>query len=79
MPPAALAHPFDDGNGRGARLLMNLILMKKGYPPAIVRNEKRRFYLECLIKADRKDLNPFIMFITESLLETESSILKDLE
>lgn len=72
-------HPFDDGNGRGARLLMNLILMKKGYPPAIVRNEKRRTYLECLVKADRKDLNPFIMFMAESLIETESTILKDLE
>ena len=35
-------HPFDDGNGRGARLLMNIILIQKGYPPAIVKNEKRK-------------------------------------
>ena len=32
-------HPFDDGNGRGARILMNLILIKRGYPIAIIRNE----------------------------------------
>jgi Fic family protein len=35
-------HPFDGGNGRGARILMNIILIRKGFPPAIVRNEQPR-------------------------------------
>jgi len=36
-------HAFDDGNGRGARILMNLILMNKGFFPAVVKSEKKIF------------------------------------
>lgn len=41
-------HPFVDGNGRIARLLMNLILMQAGYPPAIIRKEDRNEYITSL-------------------------------
>jgi len=71
-------HPFDDGNGRGARILMNLILMKAGYPPAIVKNEKRRKYLDALQEADNGNLVPFVEFITSSLAITQEMILEDL-
>jgi Fic family protein len=44
-------HPFTDGNGRTARLLMNLLLLKAGYPAAIIKKEERLKYLNSLEKA----------------------------
>ena len=73
-------HPFDDGNGRLARLLMNLILIKAGYPPCIIQNIHRKKYLELLEQTDRtKDLLHFKIFIAEELsrsLKIEAEILE---
>lgn len=43
-------HPFVDGNGRTARLLMNLILLQSGYPPAVISKEDRQTYLSSIEK-----------------------------
>jgi Fic family protein len=71
-------HAFDDGNGRGARILMNLILMKNNFFPAVIKTETKRKYLDALQKADNKDIYPFIKFMTSELIETQESVINDL-
>ena len=61
-------HPFGDGNGRTARLLMNLLLLRDGYPPVAVRPEDRKTYLDTLEQASvREDLKPFQTFMHRRL------------
>lgn len=63
-------HPFDDCNGRGARLLMNLILMRSDFPPVVIKMEERRRYLETLEAADKGNREPFYIFIAEHIKES---------
>jgi len=57
-------HPFVDGNGRTSRLLMNLELMKSGFPPVVLPVEKRLEYYEALDTAHTKnDYKRFLMLI----------------
>lgn len=60
-------HPFDDGNGRTARLTMNIILLNAGYPLVVILKNDRKKYYETLSKADKGDLLPFIRFIAQSV------------
>lgn len=70
-------HPFIDGNGRVARLLLNLILMRAGFPPAIITKADRQRYYDSLEEAQSSNLAPFIALlmdcINESLEEYEDA------
>ncbi len=59
----AAIHPFFDGNGRTARLSMNLVLIQSGYPITIILNNDRKKYYSVLKKADLDDFSPFLNFI----------------
>ena len=69
-------HPFMDGNGRVGRMLLNYILIKKGYPPLIVKKKFREDYLDSLGKADKsslveirkKDYFNLVQFVAEEMI-----------
>ncbi len=70
-------HPFDDGNGREARLLMNLILIENGFVPAVIKNEKRREYINSLILADKGEISEFIAFVAQSVIDSMTLIISE--
>ena len=60
-------HPFFDGNGRTARLVMNIILMRHGYPLAIILKNDRQKYYRVLQQADKGKVAGFVLFIAQAV------------
>ncbi|MGB3572170.1 MAG: Fic family protein, partial [Phormidesmis sp.] len=71
-------HPFADGNGRTGRLMMNLLLLKAGFPIVSISNQQRAAYIEALAVAPSDDLALLLALVCEAtrhaLIETLSVI-----
>ena len=61
-------HPFDDGNGRTARLLTNYVLLRSGLPPMVIKTAERDRYIGALQKADVGRMEPLARFMSENIL-----------
>ena len=87
-------HPFFDGNGRLARLISNILLLKAGLPPIVIEKSKRREYIECLVDyqikigqltnksglwPDEKQLKNFENFCEQSYQVTKALMDKGME
>ncbi|MBE9078524.1 Fic family protein [Romeria aff. gracilis LEGE 07310] len=74
-------HPFRDGNGRTGRLLMNLLLLRAGFPIVVISNQQRVAYIEALVYAQQSnsDLSLLLELVINaaraSLFETLSAIV----
>jgi len=78
-----MIHPFEDGNGRTARLVMNAILLSAKLPLIIINFADKQRYFDAIVSANNGDLSDFIQFI-EDCLESEieeikSSVYVDLQ
>ena len=67
----ARIHPFVDGNGRTSRILMNLILIRSGYPICIITQEERLRYYDALEESQVGNLTPLIELVYEGVVESQ--------
>lgn len=69
-------HPFFDGNGRTARLAMNVFLLQAGYPLVIILKNDRKKYYRVLALADKGDYEPLVKFIVQAVERSLDIYLK---
>jgi len=71
-----LIHPFDDGNGRVARMLVNYVLLRAGFPPIIVPTEQKKSYLTALRIADAGDITELSDFLGRCMIRSLELAIK---
>jgi molecular chaperone DnaK (HSP70)/Fic family protein len=70
-----MIHPFEDGNGRTARLIMNAILLQSNLPMIIINYSDKQRYFDAIVSANNGELSEFVQFIVDCL-ETEIEEIK---
>jgi Fic family protein len=71
-------HPFFDGNGRTVRLVMNLLLMRKGFPPAIILSNDRKKYYDALNQANKGNYHKLLLLMCQAVERTLNIYLSSL-
>jgi Fic family protein len=71
-------HPFRDGNGRTARLLMNLLLIRAGYPIVVIDNQRRRDYINALVygQQNQDEMSQLFELVFSALITSLVDILR---
>ncbi len=69
-------HPFEDGNGRVSRLVMNLLVLKAGYPLAIILKNDRKRYYRVLSEADSRNYGELCELVAQSIIRSLNIYLK---
>lgn len=69
-------HPFWDGNGRVARLIMNVLIMQASYPLSIILKNDRKRYYRVLSEADKGEYAPLCEFVAQAVLRSLNIYLK---
>ena len=69
-------HPFDDGNGRVSRLLMNYVLLAHKLPPVVIKSSDKQNYLHALHLADTGQYEAFIRYIAEQVVHSLEMAIK---
>jgi len=72
-------HPFFDGNGRTARLAMNLFLMQAGFPPSVILKNDRKKYYEALNQANNGSYDKLILLIAQTVERSLDMYLEAIE
>jgi Fic family protein len=72
-------HPFADGNGRMARLLMNYVLQQKEFPFTNIPLKKRQAYMKTQAAGNKENYKPFTQFLAEEVIKQHLGVRKKLK